>query len=154
MKWFWWVGGVVVLVVVVGVLSFVFIFNKNSGNENMKSSNFAAVYMTSGDIYFGKLDWFPWPRLQNVWYLQRGLDQKQQPQAGIAPFKDVFWTPIDEVYLNPKEIVFWTKIKAGTQLDQALTNPDAFRQQIQAQQQAGKPAQAGQSPSALPPAAK
>lgn len=97
-------------------------------SENAKASEITAVYMTTGDIYFGKMDWFPWPRLKNVWYIQRGVDQKQQPQVGLAPFKDIFWTPIDEVYLNPKEIVFWTRVKDGTQLAEALKNPEAFKQ--------------------------
>ena len=119
-----WVG-IAVVVVIAAVLA---IFSWTGAEKaEMKSSGIAAVYMTNGDIYFGKMDWFPWPRLKNVWYIQRGVDQKQQPQVGLAPFKDLFWTPIDEVYLNPKEIIFWTMIKDGTQIAEALKNPEAFK---------------------------
>lgn len=123
-------------VVVVGVLAVVLWVGKEKTNP--AASEITAVYLTSGDIYFGKIDWFPWPRLKNVWYIQRGTDQKQQPQVGLAPFKGVFWTPIDEIYLNPKEIVFWTKIQAGTELAKALEDPEAFKQ---SQNNAQPPAQ-------------
>lgn len=90
-----------------------------------RASDFTAVYMQTGDVYFGKMDWFPVPRLTNVWYIQRGSGQN--PQVGIAPFKNAFWTPIDEIYINPKQIVFWTKIKGGSEMDEALKNPTALR---------------------------
>ncbi len=120
-----WSAAVVVVLAAAAVLYFS--WSGNSANADFKSSQFTAVYLTTGDIYFGKMDWFPWPRMKNVWFLQRGVDQKNQPQYGLAPFKGVFWTPIDEVYLNPKEIVFWTKIKDGSELAKALANPAALQ---------------------------
>lgn len=126
-KLVWIVLGVIVLVGIgVGVAAI--LWRTNGRADDNKASDITAVYLSTGDIYFGKMDWLPWPRLKNVWFIQRGMDQKQQPQLGLAPLKGVFWTPIDEVYLNPKEIVFWTKVKDGSQLATALENPDAFRQ--------------------------
>lgn len=118
----WIAAAVAVLLVAASVLVVVW-----KGKEKMKSSEITAVYLSTGDIYFGKMDWFPWPRLKNVWYIQRGTTQAQEPQIGLAPFKDVFWSPMDEIYLNPKEIIFWTRVKGGTQLAEALSDPEAFR---------------------------
>ena len=119
---------VAVLALALGVLITLNIVNKS---DEMKASKFTAVYMTSGDIYFGKMDWFPWPRLKNVWYMQRSVDQENQPQLGIAPFKKIVWSPIDEIYVNPKQIILWTKIKAGSELAKALENPTSVSGEAQ-----------------------
>lgn len=99
------------------------------GSSNLDGpSEYAAVYLKSGDIYFGKLSFFPWPRLKNVWFLQRTLDGQNQPQLGILPFKNVFWGPVDKIYLNPQEIVFWTYLRKNSQLTEALRNPNILNQ--------------------------
>ena len=74
----------VILALALGALITFTLLNKS---QDMKASKFTAVYMASGDIYFGRMDWFPWPRLTNVWYLQRGVDQKNQPQLAIMEDK-------------------------------------------------------------------
>ena len=120
----------VILALALGALITFTLLNKS---QDMKASKFTAVYMASGDIYFGRMDWFPWPRLTNVWYLQRGVDQKNQPQLTIAQFKKIVWSPIDEVYLSPKQMILWTKIKADTELANALENPSAIGAESQQQ---------------------
>ena len=54
------------------------------------ASPYSAVYLTTGDVYFGKLSWFPKVRLTNVWLLQRNVDSRNQPQLGLAPFTSAF----------------------------------------------------------------
>ena len=147
---FWVVVAAVVVIVIILVLS---LWAREEKTE-MKSSGITAVYMTTGDIYFGKMDWFPWPRLKNVWYIQRGVDAKQQPQVSLAPFKEVFWTPIGEIRLNPKEIIFWTMVKDGSEMAKALKDPEAFRQSQQAayQDTGTSPESEFKGPSGQPPA--
>lgn len=120
----------VILALALGAYTTFKILNKS---QDMKASKFTAVYMVSGDIYFGKMDWFPWPRLKTVWYLQRSVDQQNQPQLGVAPFKKIIWSPIDEIYINPKQIILWTKIKAGSELAKALENPSSVTSETQQQ---------------------
>ncbi|MBU6500209.1 MAG: hypothetical protein KGJ89_00010 [Patescibacteria group bacterium] len=118
---------ILVVVVFIGVgvwLGIKYLAPKNPAGP----SEFSAVYLSTGDIYFGKLDWFPWPRMKNVWFLQRTVDQQNQAQLGVAPFASAFWGPVDEVYLNPKEIVLWTSLRNDSQLAQALANPSALKQ--------------------------
>ena len=123
---------VVVLVLAVGVwLGSRLLTAQNPEGE----SDYSAVYLTTGDIYFGKLDWFPLPHLKNVWFLQRSVDQQNQTQLGVSPLNSAFWGPVDEVYLNPKEIVFWTHLRNNSQLAQALANPSALTGQTQQQGQ-------------------
>ncbi len=119
--------GILVAVIVVLVLVGVWVGVKLTGNGADEPSEYSAVYLSSGDIYFGKLSWFPWPKIKNVWYIQRGVDAQNQPQLGLAPFTSVFWGPVDEVSLNPKEILFWTRLRESSQLVQAFRNPQAVQ---------------------------
>ncbi len=107
-------------------------------------SAYSAVYLVTGDIYFGKLTLFPRPHLRNVWFIQRGVDQQNQPQLGVAALKNAFWGPVDEIYLNPKNIVFWTKLRSDSQLAKALDNPESVGPLTGPQTQSG----AGNLPSA------
>ncbi len=119
---------IIVVVVVLGVgvwLGIKFLGPKNPAGP----SEYSAVYLSTGDIYFGKLDWFPWPRMTDVWFLQRSVDQQNQTQIGVAPFPSAFWKPIDEIYLNPKQVVFWTSLRNDSQVAQALANPSALQSQ-------------------------
>ena len=84
--------------------------------------------MATGDIYFGKMSWFPWPRLRGVWYLQRTVSEANQPQLGVIPFSSVFWGPVDSMYLNPRQIVFWTNLRSDSELAKALGNPSILNQ--------------------------
>lgn len=117
----------VLLIVILGVGVWLGIKFFSSSNLD-GPSEYAAVYLKTGDIYFGKLSFFPWPRLKNVWFLQRTLDSQNQPQLGILPLKNVFWGPVDKIYLNPQEIVFWTYLRKNSQLTEALRNPNILNQ--------------------------
>jgi hypothetical protein len=147
---FWVVVAAAVLALIILALS-IWAREEKSG---MKSSDITAVYMTTGDIYFGKMDWLPWPRLRNVWYIQRGVNADQQPQVSLAQFKEVFWTPIDEIRLNPKEIIFWTMVEEGSEMAEALKDPEAFKQPQQTgSQNTGTPSDSEfKGPSGQPPA--
>ena len=121
---------IAILALALGVLITLKVLSKS---DEMKASKFTAVYMASGDIYFGKMSWFPWPKLQNVWYLQRGVDKENQPQLGIMPFNKIIWSPIDEIRLNSKQIILWTKIREGSELAKALENPSSVTAESQQQ---------------------
>jgi len=113
----------IILVIVLGLG--IWLGVKILGNENLEApSKYSAVYLQTGDIYFGELSWFPWPSLKNVWLIQRTIDQQNQAQLGIAPLKNSFWGPTDKIYLNPKQVVFWTNLRKDSQLVKALENPN------------------------------
>ena len=83
-------------------------------------SPYSAVYLASGDIYFGKLSWFPNPRLVNVWFIQKSVDNQNQPQLNLLPFSSVSWGPTDEIFLNSKEIIFWTRLRNDSQIAKVI----------------------------------
>ena len=136
-------GVIVIVIVVVLVILGVWAGSLLAGSKQAGASGYTAVFLASGDVYFGKLSWFPWPKLTKAWFLQRSVDQQNQPQIGLAPFSSVFWGPAGDIFLNPKQILFWAPIKSDSQVARAIENPDSVRQQA--------PPQVSQPESQTPP---
>jgi len=67
-----------------------------------KQSNYYAVFLNNGAIYFGKLSTFPRLRLDNAIFIQAD----QNGQRSIQEFKDAFWMPKGTIYLNRDSILF------------------------------------------------
>ncbi len=123
------VGIVAVLIIVLVVLFIIQIF--------AKKDSYHAVYLRTGDIYFGKLITFPTFGLRNVYTLQ--ITQDPQNPLRIQKFSDVFWGPSDYLKLNRNEVVWYTELQKDGQLYQLLsTNPNLIPQQ-QAPQQLQQP---------------
>lgn len=110
---------VVLLVVLGGVLLW-----QKGGFERP----YSAVYLSTGDIYFGKLSHFPRLSLTDVWLLQRSDDQ--QNPYGISKFSNAFWGPEDRITFDSKSIVWFAELKADSELVKFFKNP----QQVGAQQ--------------------
>lgn len=123
-KIFW---GVVVLVVLIAIGAWVWM-EMTAAKDTDGPSAYSAVYLTSGDIYYGKLSWFPQPHLTNVWYLQRSTDTSGKTQVAVVPLKSVFWGPVDEITLNTSQILFWTHLKNSSQLVSGFENPQSLQQ--------------------------
>jgi len=85
------------------------------------SSNYSAVYLTTGEIYFGKLHHFPKFYLSNAWLLQRTTPTEDNLGINIIPFRSAFWGPIDKIYLNSNQVVFTTKLRDDSQVKDLIT---------------------------------
>jgi hypothetical protein len=112
---------VAVLVAVLAAFSIWFFMEFHAWPISGRSSNYSAVYLTNGAVYFGKLSWFPSPHLTNVWFLQQSTNQQGQTQASLVPFTNLFWGPSDELYFNANQILSWTPLKTTSQLVKQLT---------------------------------
>lgn len=94
-------------------------------------SAYSAVYLRSGDLYFGKIVRFPYFGLKNVYMLQATQDPTNPLR--IQKFSQVFWGPEDYLRLNREEIVWHTHIRSDSQLAELLkTNPELAQPQQQA----------------------
>jgi len=94
----------------------VFIGRMVSGDK-VATSKYSAVYLSSGDIYFGELSWFPWPLIKNAWYIDAGVNpQTQTQEVNLLPLSSVFWGSTGNIKLNPKEIIFTTKLRSDSQV--------------------------------------
>ncbi len=122
------------LVIILAVAFGVVLYWQNGGFEQP----YYAVYLSTGDLYFGKLSHFPSLSLTDVWLLQRSSDANSQNQLGVARFDKAFWGPEDQLNLDSKNVVWTTKLKADSQLVQFFKNPQSAQGQAQ-QQQAAQP---------------
>ncbi len=93
-----------------------------------KSQSYYAVFMRTGDLYFGQLTWFPFG-LKHVYNLQVNTQNQENP-VSVQRFKNVFWGPEDWLKLNRSEVVWMTKLDSAGQLAQLIkNNPDLLPQQ-------------------------
>jgi hypothetical protein len=88
-----------------------------------KSATYSAVFLRSGDLYFGELTQFPSFGLKHVYTLSVTGDQENP--ISIQRFKNVFWGPQDWLKINRDEVVWMTELDQAGQLAQLIkTNPD------------------------------
>lgn len=98
-----------------------------------RGTGYSAVYLTTGDMYFGKLYRFPRLHLKDVWYIQRGVDPaSQSQQLGVLPLEDTFWGSEGKIYLSSEQVVWTAPISEDSPLMQVFsgsantnTNTDA-----------------------------
>ncbi len=119
---------IIVIIALAAWAGFVIAGVRSGGTNPNAASPYSAVYLTSGDIYFGKLSWFPSPHMTDVWFLERNQGQDGQAQLAIAPMKSVFWGPTDEINFNPQNILFWTHLINSSQVVQMMENPSSAEQ--------------------------
>lgn len=86
-----------------------------------KEAGYSAVYMDTGDVYFGKLSRFPRMTLRDVWFLQK--ENEMQQGFGLSKFEKAFWGPKDEMVVNDEHVVWITELKTESEVMQAIKNP-------------------------------
>lgn len=112
---------VIILVAVVVIFAGLFVWQKNGE----ATGNYYAVYLKTGDIYFGKLSKFPYLSLSSVWYLQGG-----QSGLSINQFSKSVWGPEDEIRLNNDEIIWTAKLSKDSQILPILKGEKVLQQTI------------------------
>lgn len=115
---------IAILLVILGIV----IYWQKVGFEK----SYWAVYLDTGDVYFGKLNRFPKSSLTDVYFLQRNPDDQQNPLS-LTKFNQAFWGPEDKIYLNKKNIIWKAKLKGDSQIVQFIKNPQANQNEQQAQ---------------------
>lgn len=101
------IGVIIVLVVVLIALV--------GWREWSGSSTFTAMYMRTGDLYFGRLVHFPHYGLKQVYLLQVNNSNTENPLS-VQRFANVFWGPEDFLSINRDEVVWTTTLSDSSQL--------------------------------------
>jgi hypothetical protein len=68
-----------------------------------------AVYLDSGDVYFGHLSYFPRLTLKGAHFLMR-----DEERVTISSFKEAAWGPEDKLYLNPDNVLWTVKLRSDS----------------------------------------
>lgn len=167
---------VVIVLVVVAVLFRDKLFAGKSGDAMMaKAGEYQAVFLTNGQVYFGKLaeDGGRYIKLTDIYYLQvnqpqiQGSQQttqqaQQQPQLQLVKLGNELHGPVDEMHINRDQVLFFEDMKADGKVAQAIkeykANPAGANKpatQAQPEQQAAPaPAPAAAPTPAPAPATK
>lgn len=80
------------------------------------SPSYYAVYMTTGDLYFGKLMPFS-HTLTDVWYLQRDA---QGQALNLVDFTKTAWGSGGDLNLNAQHVVWRSKLAPSSPIINAL----------------------------------
>lgn len=99
------------------------------------SSPMYAVYLKTGDLYFGKLVNFPSFGLSDVYTISVNQQDTKNP-ISVQKFSNVFWGPGDFLKINKDEVVWTTELSPESQLLQLVkANPNLVPAQGSQQQQ-------------------
>jgi hypothetical protein len=152
---------IIVVVIVVGVLFRDRLFPKKGANnmtaeqKEQKSSGYQAVFLTNGQVYFGKLSDMSatYATLSDIYYLQvtqppiQGSQQQgqqaasAQQQLSLVKLGQELHGPVDEMKINRDQILFFEDIKEDGRVMTAIR-----------EYQKNPPAPAAQTPQTQTPA--
>lgn len=113
---------VLALIIVVGSISIAAIsIYKPDVLRSAFNKPYSAVYLSTGEMYIGKLSVFPRLTLTNAYLLQIVPDQTDPTKKSfqLAPLKDALWSP-DTIYLNRNMVVFTAPISDGSEVAKTI----------------------------------
>lgn len=89
-----------------------------------RQPSYYAVYLQSGDLYFGRLVRFPYFGLKQVYVLQLN-PQNQESPFSIQRFPNTIWGPKDYLKINRDQVVWLTELDPNGQFAQLIrSNPN------------------------------
>jgi len=131
---------VLAIVIVLAVLGVVFrdkVFTKISSKVGIVSG-FQAVFLTNGQVYFGKLSDAEekYVKMEDIYYLQvtpvlqtktegqpgsqAATDQQQQQQLSLVKLGNELHGPMDKMFINRDQILFIETLKDDGKVMQAI----------------------------------
>src|SRR3989344_4903496 len=113
---------ILVVLVVVLVIGLVFVLFKDKLKGIVNNNNYSVVYLTSGEVYIGKLMSVPDLQLKDIYALQITKDEKDPTKNGfqLQPLRDTLWTP-KVLHLVKDSVVFYGPLSPDSKIAQTLT---------------------------------
>lgn len=106
--------------------------SSHSGDSAVDNGKFQAVFLTNGQVYFGKLDSLKgdYLELSNVYYLQ--VQQTVQPakeenaedksQVSLTKLGKELHGPTDKMNIKADQVLFWEDLKDDSTVVKAIKN--------------------------------
>jgi hypothetical protein len=109
---------------------------------NLDNKPLSVVYLSSGEIYIGKIIKFPKLQLRDAYLLQvvKKIDETAEPQVNpetgeiiqpqaktsfqLTPLKDALWAP-EKLYLNREQVLFYGPIKESSKVAETINSADS-----------------------------
>jgi len=127
---------VVVVALLVGVIGGVCFWAQGgkavNENKNINASEFQALFLTNGQVYFGKLADLNhgYVTIKDIYYLQVQSGQNQNLQQGatsssnsqvsLAKLGSELHGPEDKMYVASDQVLFWENLKNNSKVAQAI----------------------------------
>ncbi|MCL5667133.1 MAG: hypothetical protein M1383_05190 [Patescibacteria group bacterium] len=135
-------GVIIVLLVAAGVLFRGKLFGKDgavqTGAAASKPSGYQAVFLTNGQVYFGKLSDVRsnYVTLKDIYYLQVGPQQgsgtgessSTQQSISLVKLGSELHGPVDQMHISNNQILFYEDLKSDGQVVKAITQDKASQQ--------------------------
>jgi hypothetical protein len=127
-----WIIGLIIVIVILGA-AVLLVKHFFDGRISGISGEFQAVFLTNGQVYFGKLSGEEgWIKLTDIYYLQ--TSQSQPLQSGSAQSQTTDQSnniqliklgselhgPQDEMYIEKDKVLFWENMKDDSKVVQAI----------------------------------
>lgn len=96
------------------------------GNFNIEQKPWSVVYLTSGEIYIGKISYLPKMQISDAYLLQIVKTQPKENEEvkssfQLTPINEALWSP-EYLNLSRKQIVFYGPIQQDSQIAEAIRN--------------------------------
>lgn len=123
---------VAVAIIVIGGLALWGWKSMNSASGYVKGDKYQALFLTNGQVYFGKLSNVDnhYVKLDNIYYLQvqqattvQPADNKannNSPQVSLAKLGSELHGPDDTMLVNRDQVLFWENLKDDGKVVQAI----------------------------------
>lgn len=122
---------IIVAVVVVLFAAGFAAYSLKFADSDIKKNQYQAVFLTNGQVYFGKLSnsQSKYLKLQDVYYLQVQSDQKeaqaqnQQPAIGepqLIKLGEELHGPEDFMNISEDQVTFWENLKQDSKVVKAI----------------------------------
>lgn len=104
---------IVIVLIVVGVAFYINKVNKNKG--------YSVIYLSTGEIYVGKLCTFPYLKLTDGYVFVATKDDKDPTKNNfqLNPMNETLWAP-KSLHLVKKNIIFYGKLNTNSKIAQTL----------------------------------
>ncbi len=100
----------IIAIILLGILVYISFINKVD-----KKPTYHAVFLRTGDMYFGKLSRFPKLTLSDVWFIQRNVDEKQGG-FNLMKYSNAMFGPEDKMEINKENVVWISKLRNDSQV--------------------------------------
>lgn len=96
--------------VLFGIISYLLI------NQYSLKNNNVAVYLTTGELYFGQKTGLWGFKLKNAWLMNKGEDAKYSLQE----FSQAVWKPAGLMNISKDKVVFWTNLDENSDVGKLI----------------------------------
>lgn len=121
---------VAAVILLAGAAFWQFVYKKDASLTGVDSSKYQALFLTNGQVYFGKLSSSDRKtiRVDNIFYLQvqqpvqpKADDDKAEGETQLIKLGQELHGPEDAMFVDRSQVLFWENLKNDGKVAQAIT---------------------------------